>query len=137
MNTTLSDKLSHLAPITLLYTVLAAGIIFFQSYLEQWGVDKRVLHGANTVLLLTASLSLFLMLLQTGKPGSQAILKSIYGGFIIRFLGIAMAAFIYIFLKKKNVNIPGLIGGAFFYVLYWVVEIRSARKQLKSTAPHA
>lgn len=137
MNKTLSEKLSHLAPITFLYTVLAVGIIFSESYLRQWGVDKRVLHGANTLLLLTASLSSFLMLMQSGKTGSNAILTSIYGGFIIRFFGIALAAFLYIFLQKKNVNIPGLIGGALFYVLYWAVEIRAVRNQMKSSAPHA
>lgn len=137
MNTTLSDKLSHLAPIVFLYTLLAVGIIFFETSLRQLGVDRKVLHGANTVLFLTASLSSLLLLLQSGQSGSHAILKSIYGGFMIRFLGIALAAFIYIFLKKKEVNIPGLVGGAIFYVLYWVVEMRSMRKQLKSPSTHA
>ncbi|MFN4893413.1 MAG: hypothetical protein ACK5G0_06605 [Bacteroidota bacterium] len=137
MQISLSNKLAHLAPIAFLYTVLGAGIVLLESKLHQWGVDRRVLHGANTLLFITAGLSSLLQLLQSKKSGGQALLKSIYGGFMIRFFGIALAALIYILLKRKEVNIPGLIGGAIFYILYWVVEIRSLRQILKSDPGHA
>ena len=133
MKTPVSDKLGQLAPIAFLYAVLGAGIVLFESRLDQWGVDRRVLHGANTLLFITAGLSSLLLLLQSQKTGERAVLTSIYGGFMIRFFGIALAAFIYIMLKRKEVNIPGLIGGAVFYILYWMVEINTLRKKLKST----
>jgi predicted neutral ceramidase superfamily lipid hydrolase len=137
MSTPLSDRRSQLAPIAFLFALLSVLIILLESRLHQLGVDGRVLHGANLLLFITAGLSSLLLLLQSKKSGGQALLKSIYGGFMIRFFGIALAALIYILLKRKEVNSPGLIGGAIFYVLYWVVEIRSLRQILKSDSGHA
>jgi hypothetical protein len=55
---------------------------------------------------------------------------------MIRFFVLAGSAFIYILSQRKQVNIPGLIGGAFFYILYLIVELRPIRAKLKSTIPN-
>lgn len=100
-------------------------------------VDLAVLHAANTILFLVASFAAFWMSIALRKSGGHALLKALYGGFMIRFFVLAGAAFIYILSKRKQVNIPALAGGALFYVLYLVVEIRSLRSVLKSDSSNA
>ena len=126
-----------LAPLFILFGSLELLIVVAADLLLKLGADKWVLHGANTVLFCTAALASLLMRASMKGSGGQAVLKSLYGGFLIRFMGIALAACIYIFLNRKQVNIPGLVGGAFFYILYWIIEIRMLRVKLKSPAVNA
>ena len=126
-----------ISPLVYLYTFLAISIVLLKNQLVGHGIDVRVLHGANTLLFIVASLTTFWMAIALRRSGGQALLKALYGGFIIRFFLIAVTAFIYILSKRKQVNIPGLIGGALFYILYLVVEIRSTRKSLKSESSYA
>ncbi len=132
-----SDRTSILAPLLLLYTLLAAGIYFFSGRLVAMGAEVRVLHGANTIVFLATLAASLWLTIQFQRSGGQAALKGLYGGFMIRFFLIALSAFVYILLKRKEVNVPGLIGGAIFYVLYWLVEIRNLPSKMKSTSHHA
>lgn len=137
MSNRLTDRLSLLSPLVFLYTILAISFIVFNDFLSNRGVDPRVLHGANTLLFIVASWATFWMALSLRKAGGQALLKALYGGFMIRFFVLAGAAFVYILSKRKQVNIPGLAGAALMYVLYLVIEIRSIRSQLKSESSNA
>jgi hypothetical protein len=137
MNNLSSERISLLSPLVLLYTVLAAAIFFFSERLATTGADVRELHGANTIVFLATLAASVWLTIQFQRSGGQAALKGLYGGFMIRFFLIALSAFVYILLKRKEVNVPGLIGGAIFYVLYWLVEIRSLRSKMKSTSTHA
>ncbi|MFM7671252.1 MAG: hypothetical protein ACKO6Q_01505 [Bacteroidota bacterium] len=137
MYTTLSDRLSILSPIVSLYGVLAILIIFLRQQLVGWGVDVRVLHGANTILFLAAAFASIWVTIQFRHANGQSMLKALYGGFMIRFFLIALTAFVYILMKRKQVNVPGLVGGAIFYVLYMVLEIQTLRAKLKHPSTNA
>lgn len=137
MKTRLSSRSPVFYPLVLLYTALAILILLLRTQLFGWGVDVQVLQGANTLLFLVALVAAWWMSGSLRKPGGQALLKALYGGFMIRFFVLAVTAFIYILSKRKQVNIPGLVGGAFFYILYLVVEIQSLRSVLKSDSSDA
>ena len=66
------------------------------------------------------------------NPNPQVSIRAIMGGFMIKFLVIALAAFIYIFLQRKLVNLPALYLAALFYILYTTIEVRLLLKQLKN-----
>jgi hypothetical protein len=112
-------------------------IVLLKDQLINQGVDLRVLHAANLLLFLVSTVSTIWMIRSFRQPDGHALLKALYGGFMIRFFLLAIAAFIYILANRKGVNIPGLVGSAVFYILYLTVEIRSLRKVLKSTNPNA
>lgn len=137
MSTHITHRFSILSPLVFLYASLAILVLVLQTQLIAWGVELRVLHGANTILFLVASAAIFWMSVSLRAIGGQALLKALYGGFMIRFFVLAGAAFIYILTKRKQVNIPGLAGAALFYVLYLIVEIRSLRSFLKSDSSNA
>lgn len=137
MQPTNPSRISMLLPLVLLFMALSGAIFLLDSQLMQWGVDIRVLHGSNALLFgVTALASLWINRSLRGT-GGQALLKALYGGFMIRFFLLASVAFVYIIAQRKQVNLPGLIGAAFFYVLYLWIEVRSLRPVLKSDSRHA
>lgn len=124
---------SGIAPLAILFALIAGSLFLLQSYILRWGADVRVLHLANILLFAVACISAFWMSASMQRSGATALLKALYGGFMIRFFVLAGAAFIYILSVRKQVNLPGLIGAAIFYLLYLFVEIRSLRTVLKSS----
>jgi hypothetical protein len=137
MKTRPANRSSVFYPLILLYTALAMLILLLRAPLFRWGVEVQVLQGSNTLLFLVAFVAAWWMSGSLRQSGGQALLKALYGGFMIRFFVLAATAFIYILSKRKQVNIPGLVGSAFFYILYLVVEIQSLRSLLKSDSANA
>ena len=63
----------------------------------------------------------------------QASVRAIMSSFMIKFFVIAIAAFIYIYLQRKTVNLPALYLAALFYILYTTLEVRLLLNQLKKS----
>jgi len=124
-------------PFVALFGLLTLTISLFQAQWIQWGANPQVLHSANTILFAVTASTFWFMNRQFRQPGGQALLKGLYGSFMIRFFLIALAAFVYILIQRKQVNVPGLIGGGIFYVLYLGLEIRQLQRMLKSDSRHA
>ncbi len=137
MQTSSPTRIAALFPFISLLLILAAGIFLLEKYLIRWGVDVRVLHAANVLLFAVTALASIWMSRSLRAAGGQALLKALYGGFMIRFFILASVAFAYIISQRKQVNLPGLIGAAVFYILYLSVEVRSLQPVLKSGKQHA
>ena len=111
-------------PIAFLFVILSGFFVSGRSLLEKWGMDQTVLIIGNLILFAATSLSFWLGCrgLKTNNP--QAIVRAVYGSFIVKFFMIAVAAFIYIMLAKKNVNKPALIVCMCLYIIYTFLEVR-------------
>jgi hypothetical protein len=136
MNIRSTGRLAALLPFLFLFGGITLVVFLLNPLLFSWGVDVRVLQVSNALLFLVALFSTGWMGKSFRQPGGQALLKALYGGFMIRFFILAISAFIYILVKRKQVNVPGLAGAAFFYVLYTVIEIRALRTHFKSDPKH-
>ncbi len=106
-------------------------IIALQYFSPEAAVNYRVLHIANLLLFLVGSISVRMTLRALTDKNTQVFLRMIYGSFLLKFFVFAIAAFIYISMFKKDVNKPALFGSLGLYVLYTVIEVRSALKQSK------
>src|SRR5689334_6152762 len=86
-------------------------------------MDQTVLIIGNLILFAATSLSFWLGSrgLKTNNP--QAVVRAVYGSFIVKFFMIAIAAFIYIIMAKKNVNKPALIVCMCLYIVYTFLEV--------------
>jgi hypothetical protein len=96
-------------------------------------VNYRVLHIGNLLLFLVGSISVRMTLRALSDKNTQVFLRMIYGSFLLKFFAFAIAAFIYISIFKKEVNKPALFGNLGLYILYTIIEVRSALKQSKKT----
>jgi hypothetical protein len=123
--------LQPIRPLFLIFVSLSAFFITGKSWLLKQGIQPEVVIVGN-MLLFIISLSAFLLTKKSfAKPGGNAFIRAIYGSFMLKFFVLAIAAFIYIMIAKKNVNKPGLILCAALYFIYTVLETRALMKMLK------
>jgi hypothetical protein len=118
-----------------LYLFLGLTAIFALLYLLLPGtaVDFRVLLAGNFLLFLVGGISMQMSLKAMKHQNVQVFLRLVYGSFLIKFFVLAICAFIYIFLFKKEINKPGLLGCFGLYMIYTYIEVRSVMKQSKKT----
>jgi hypothetical protein len=94
-------------------------------------IDWSVLQGANLLLFLVGFISSILSSRALAHKSVQGFLRLVYGSFLLKFFILAIAAFIYIYINKKNVNKPALLGCAVLYVFYTFIEVQSVLKMSK------
>jgi hypothetical protein len=119
--------------LSLVYFFLLVSILIFalQYFMPEAPVNYRVLQIANLLLFVVGSISVRMTLKALTDKNTQVFLRMIYGSFLMKFFVFAIAAFIYISMFKKDVNKPALFGSLALYILYTVIEVRSALKQSK------
>ena len=110
-------------PIAFLFIILSGFFVSGRGFLEKWGMDPAVLITGNLILFAATTLSFWLGCrgLKTNNP--QAIVRSVYGSFIVKFFILIIAAFVYIMMAKKNVNKPALIVCMGLYIVYTFLEV--------------
>ena len=125
------DLLRLLRPLLIIFFLINAFAITGKSWLEKNSVDQSVLIAGNLLLFLV-SLTAFLITYRSLRSSNpQAFVRAMYGSFMIKFFLIAIVAFIYIMIARKNVNKPGLIACGILYIVYTVLETGALMKLLK------
>ena len=125
------DLLRLLRPLLIIFILINAFAITGNNWLEKNSVDQSVLIAGNLLLFLV-SLTAFLITYRSLRSSNpQAFVRAMYGSFMIKFFLIAIVAFIYIMIARKNVNKPGLIACGVLYIVYTVLETGALMKLLK------
>lgn len=123
--------------LTFFYVLLLAYLIIWvilkagESFWNQLGVQLSVLHGAHLIIWLVTLFTYRMAARSFSNPNPQVSVRALMGGMLIKFLVIALAAFIYIVFVRKQVNLPALVGAALLYVIYTVLETNWLLKALK------
>jgi len=68
---------------------------------------------------------------QSTVNSPQAAVRAMYMSFMMKFFVLAIAAFVYIMVAKKNVNTSGLIVCAGLYILYTFFETRALMRMAR------
>lgn len=125
------DLLRLLRPLLIIFILINAFAITGNNWLEKNSVDQSVLIAGNLLLFLV-SLTAFLITYRSLRSSNpQAFVRAMYGSFMIKFFLIAIVAFVYIMVARKNVNKPGLIACGILYIVYTVLETGALMKLLK------
>ncbi|MEO7925012.1 MAG: hypothetical protein ABIR30_15125 [Chitinophagaceae bacterium] len=98
---------------------------------EKNGIEYTVVLGGNLILFAATVLSFIVSMRSLRSTNPNASVRSLYGSFMIKFFVIAVAAFIYILVAKKNVNKPALMICMGLYLVYSFLEVSSLQKLLK------
>jgi hypothetical protein len=120
-------------PILYFFLIVNGLIILFQFLMPGPVVNYRVLLIGNLLLFVVGMISVRMTVKALTDRNTQVFLRMIYGSFLLKFFVFAIGAFIYISSFKKAVNKPALFGCLGLYILYTVIEVRSALKQSKKT----
>lgn len=122
--------LHSIRPLLLIFVFTTAFCITGKGWLAKQGINQEVLVTGN-LLLFGVSLLAFLITdraLKSTNP--QAFVRAMYGSFMIKFFVVAIVAFIYIMVVKKDVSKPALIACAGLYIIYTAIETRALMKML-------
>lgn len=94
-------------------------------------IDQEVLIIGNLVLFIVTLLTFLLTYRSLKSKNPNAFVRAMYGGFMIKFFVVAIAAFIYIMITKKNVNKPALFSCMGLYIVYTFFEVTALLRVLK------
>lgn len=91
-------------------------------------IDENVVVVANALLFILALIGTYKHIKAINDPNPNVFVRSIMSMTILKFFVLCGAAVIYILVAKQNKNVPAVVIGMLLYVLYAVLEVRSAYK---------
>jgi hypothetical protein len=124
-------SLQLLRPMILLFILLNVFFITARQWIVNKGADQEVLIAGNMLLFVVSVITLLITHRSLQSSNPNTFVRSMYGGFIIKFFAVAVAAFIYIMITKKNVNKPALLACMLLYVVYTFLEVKTLLRVLK------
>jgi len=125
------NSLKLLRPMILIFILLNAFFIVGKEWLLKKNIDQDVLIAGNLILFLVSLLTFLLTQRSLKSTNPHVFVRAMYGGFIIKFFVVAVAAFVYIMVTKKNVNKPALFGCMGLYIVYTFFEVTALLRILK------
>jgi hypothetical protein len=125
------NKLTAIRPLLLLFIVLSAFFVAGKNILSRYNINQDVLIAGNLLLIIVTVASCFLFLRSTQSTNPNSFIRAMYGSFILKFFLIALVAFVYIIISKKNVNKQALIACMILYVIYTFIEVSVLLKLMK------
>ena len=125
------NSLKLLRPMILIFILLNAFFIVGKEWLLKQNIEQDVLIVGNLLLFLVSLLTFLLTQRSLKSTNPHSFVRAMYGGFIVKFFVVALAAFVYIMVTKKNVNKPALFGCMGLYIVYTFFEVTSLLRILK------
>jgi hypothetical protein len=119
-------------PMILVFVLLNAILITGKSFLLKKGIDQDVLIIGNLLLFVVTLVTYIISYRSLFAKNPNVFIRAMYGGFVIKFFVIAIAAFIYIMSAQRQVNKTALFICMGLYLLYTVLEVTALFRELKS-----
>jgi hypothetical protein len=118
-------------PLVVLFLVIGLIILLFKDFLQERGVDWQVASGGNLVIYFITMVSLHMLSKGLTAKSTPGFLGNAFGGILLKLMACAIAAFIYIFTARNNINKPALFICMGLYLVYTFVEMKIIVKQSK------
>lgn len=122
-----------IVPLIVFFLIINGGVLAFKQRLFIKGIDTDVVIIGNLILFFATLLSGYMYFKSLNHNNPQAIMRSIYGGFMLKFFLLLIAALVYIALAKP-INKPALFICMGLYLIYHFIgtKIVVRQKQKKS-----
>ena len=125
------NKLKPLLPVILLFTLLNGFLLTQKKFLENKGIDQDVVIIGNLILFAITFGSWFISLRGLKAANPNVFVRSMYLNLMLKLFVCMIAAFIYIFTFKKELNKPALFICMGLYFVYTFIEVAALTKLLK------
>ena len=122
---------SRLLPLIIFFILLNALFLTGKNFLERSGFDRSVLIIGNLILFAATLVSFLFARQGLRSENPQAFVRSVYMSIMIKLFICVIAAVIYIFLFRKNLNRPALFTCMGLYLVYTFIEVSVLTKTLK------
>jgi len=124
-------SLQQIRPLLFIFVFITAFCITGRNWLVKNGISQELVLFGNLILFAVSLLAYYINIRALRSSNPQSSVRAMFGSFMIRFFVLAMAAFIYIMIAKKNVNKPGLMICAGLYILYTAFETKALMQLAK------
>ena len=124
------NLLKQIRPLLIVFILFNAFFLLGKTWLIKNAVDTNVLIVGNLILFLVSLFAFISTQRALKSTNPQAFVRAMYGGFIVKFFLLAIVAFVYIMIAKKDVNKPALIFCAGLYIIYTGIETKALMKTL-------
>ena len=121
-------------PIVVLFIILNGLFIAGKGMLDRWGADQDVLIWGNLLLFVITLVSFLVAQKGLKSTNPHAFVRSVYGSIMLKLFVCLIAAFIYIFLNRQNLNKPAFFTLMGLYLVYTFLEVSTLTKMLKQRA---
>jgi len=118
-------------PLLCIFILVSFISVVFPEFLQRRNIDRTVLISGNVLLLIVGAASFIFYRKAILAGNTQAFLRNMYSGMLLKFFVCIAAAFIYIFNASPDVNKPGLFSVMFLYLIYTFAEMATLMKQSK------
>jgi len=120
-------------PLTWFWVITNLLIIYLDrnNTFENHGIDGTVILFGNFILFVVSLFTFWIIQRSFKSTNTQTFIRAMYISFMFKFFVVAITAFVYIQVAKKEVNKPGLFICMGLYVIYTFFEVRNLMKLLK------
>jgi len=123
-----------LAPLVLLFVIVNALAIVFGKRLQAKGIDSDVIIIGNLVLFLASAASVYIYT-RSQKSKGHAVVRNIYGGFMLKFFVLIVAAMLYFFFADE-INKGAIFVCLGLYLIYSIIGTKQSIKQPVNNGQH-
>ena len=120
-----------LIPVIVLFVVLNALFLTAKNLLERYGFDRDVLIVGNVILFAVTLLSFWISVRNLKSDDPNKFVRGATLNTMLKLLICALAAFIYIFSFRNQLNKPALFACIGLYFIYTMVEVSILTRLLK------
>ena len=125
------NKRSILFPIIIFFLVTNVFFLTGKSFIERKGFDQSVLIIGNLILFVVTLLSFLLNKKNISAQNPNVFVRGVTLGTMLKLFVFAIAAFIYIYLFRSQLNKPALLTCMALYFIYTLMEVSILTKLLK------
>lgn len=118
--------------LVLVFLLVTSLALTLKGKLQAAGMDTTILVAGNLLLFLIFLVSMFLNLRAVNHQSTHVFMRNVYSGMLLKLFGVAIAAFIYIYLEREWVNKAALFTCMFLYFVYTIIELRVVLKMTKT-----
>lgn len=116
-------------PLAIFFIMTNALLVIFRERLEIKGVDTGVVIIGNLILFIASGLSLWMYAKATRQQHGHKVVRNVYGGFMLKFFVLLVAAMIYFYFADE-INKPAIFICMGLYLVYNFVGVsRVVKKQ--------
>jgi hypothetical protein len=127
----MKSSLTLARPLLIVFVAFTGFFVAGKNILAKWGMDQDVAIVGNIIVFVLVFISFLLMVRSVRSSNPQAFVRAMYLSFLLKFFALAIAAFVYIQIAKKDVNKPALFACMGLYLVYTVLEVGTLMKVLK------
>jgi hypothetical protein len=117
-----------LMPLFIVFIIVNCVALAFNQQLQKIQINADVVIGANCILFFVNCISIALHKKAADSKNPNAIVRSMMMASLLKFMIVAFAVLIYIFIAKEKRNAYGVFCGMGLYVIYTFLEVKIASK---------